>query len=207
MQSVLGRSSGPAYLDILTNTHDLQWNVRALRKAGLIDKTHSHFSLELLDKIVDAANTLGIADQVLPRHRRIVRSEVILRHGSYYATQAAANSMNKAHGVPLAKEQKSDDLTRDHWSLSISPQVVQALAQRNKKIHFKPDASDIQLMIEKLQNYSQSKLDYTTLVEQNGLIMLSGTPESFLAALIEKEQAYMTLRDSLLPQRSQVIFR
>ena len=108
--------------------------------------------------------------------------------------------MNKAHGVPLTREHKSDDLARNHWSRFISPQVVQALAQRNKKIHFKPDASDIQLMIEKLQKYPQSKLDYTTLVEQNGLIMLSGTPEAFLATLIEKEQAYMTLRDSLLPQ-------
>jgi hypothetical protein len=78
-------------------------------QSGSHRQTRSHFSLELLDKIFDAANTLCIADQVLPRHRRTVRSEVILRHGSYYATQAAANSMNKAHGVPLAKEQKSDD--------------------------------------------------------------------------------------------------
>jgi len=78
-------------------------------QSGSHRQTRSHFSLELLDKIFDAANTLGIADQVLPRHRRTVRSEVILRHGSYYATQAAANSMNKAHGVPLAEEQKSDD--------------------------------------------------------------------------------------------------
>lgn len=69
----------PEHIDALLNTFDFRWSVTALRKAGHV-APGTHFCLELLDQLHELADHLGLADKVLPGHRRTRYGEPVVLH-------------------------------------------------------------------------------------------------------------------------------
>lgn len=197
VQSVLGRSSGVEWLDAITNTHDLFWNVRALRKAKRIDSSVLHFDLALLDKLFDTCSRLGIQDKVqgIAQHRRTRRSvRPVVQYGSYYGLKAAEEQLQAAltldtaapAGGTNAKPATSFDLNR-------------LLQSKGRKIHFVPDPEDVQIMLSDKRYLTDSGLLEDALLK-NGLVMtLNGGASKYLEELLAKEAAYVQIRELQVP--------
>ncbi len=185
---VLGRAASVDRLDALTNTHDLVWSAKSLRKAGRIDTGVKHFDFALLDKLFDVAKRLQIQDQVagLKLHRRTVREPPRIRFGAHYGLQVAERLVTAAT-APAAQ-------AHDTWTFE---QALGDLTARGRSLHYTPDESDIQLM--QANALLKPEALQRRLLE-NGLCMLKSSPDKFLETLLAREKGFQVLRDNDAPQ-------
>jgi hypothetical protein len=93
MIPITGLSMTPEHMDGALNTFDFRWSVTALRKAGCIPPG-THFSLELLDQLYELADHLGIAERVLPGHRRTRYGEPVVLHTHRHTTRPQRHYVN-----------------------------------------------------------------------------------------------------------------
>ena len=100
VQGSTAKSSGPDFHDALTNSFDFQWNVKALRKAGLISAKSTHFDVDILDRLYDTTEALGFHDKVMPGYVRTKFGVPTMKYGSQYGMMAAANTVEAANNVP-----------------------------------------------------------------------------------------------------------
>jgi hypothetical protein len=98
--ALTSKSSGPDYYDALTNSFDFQWNVKALRKAGLMSAKSTHFDVDILDRLYDPTEALGIHYKVMPGYVRTKFGVPTMKYGSQYGMMAAANTVEAANNVP-----------------------------------------------------------------------------------------------------------
>ena len=196
VQGSTAKSSGPDFHDALTNSFDFQWNVKALRKAGLISAKSTHFDVDILDRLYDPTEALGIHYKVMPGYVRTKFGVPTMKYGSLYGMMAAANTVEAANNVPLTTVIREP--MKSFWEKVLSTTPV--LTEKKRKIHFTPDEWDVRLMID---NKQQPPDVLETTLLRNGLIMLKGSVSTFLEDLLKNERAYAILREMKQPSERQ----
>jgi len=88
--------------------------MKALRRVGEVCQSRKHYDVVLLDRLYDVCDQLGIADRVLPAHRRTRSGPPVVEHGSHYgvlnAVQVTAAAASVELTPPVSSAQYIDPL-------------------------------------------------------------------------------------------------